>query len=310
MSTSGGTRAVVAALSANLGIAVAKFVAFAVTGSSSMASEAVHSLADSGNQVLLLVGAKRARRPADSAHPFGYGSVRYIYAFVVSIILFTLGGVFALYEGWHKVHEAGALTSPAWAFGVLIVSIGLEGFSLRTAVTESNKVRSGVPWLRFVRGSKAPELPVVLLEDVGALFGLLLALIGVGLATATGDGRWDGLGSMAIGVLLVAIAIFLAVEMTSLLIGEAADPAQVEAIMAALADSPDVDRVIHLKTLHLGPEQLLVAAKIAVRHDDTAVAVARAIDAAEVRVRAAVPQAVTIYLEPDIDRRADPARSA
>ena len=302
MSASGGTKAVVAALSANLGIAVAKFVAFGVTGSSSMASEGVHSLADSGNQILLLVGAKRARRPADQAHPFGYGSVRYIYAFVVSIILFTLGGVFALYEGWHKIHDGGPLTSPAWAFGVLFVSIGLESLSLRTAVGESNQVRGGVSWLRFVREAKAPELPVVLLEDVGALVGLVLALIGVGMATITDDGRWDGLGSMAIGLLLVVIAVFLAIEMSSLLIGEAADPAQVAAIEAALTDSPDVSRVIHLRTLHLGPDELLVAAKIAVRHDDTALAIARSIDRAEARVRAAVPQAVTIYLEPDIDR--------
>ena len=302
MSTSGSSKAVLAALTANLGIAVAKFTAFAVTGSSSMASEGVHSLADSGNQLLLLVGAKRAKRPADESHPFGYGRTRYVYAFVVSIILFSLGGLFALYEGWHKLHEPGTLTSPQWAFGVLLVSIGLESMSLRTAVIESNRERRGLPWVAFVRHAKAPELPVVLLEDIGALFGLLIALCGVTLAVVTGDGRWDGLGSFAIGILLVLIAIFLAIEMASLLVGEGASRDEVSAIRAALEDSPDVERVIHLKTLHVGPEELLVAAKIAVRHDDTAATIARAIDQAEQRVRAVVPTATAIYLEPDLDR--------
>lgn len=302
MSASGGTRAVVAALLANLGIAVSKFVAFAFTGSSSMLAEGVHSVADSGNQVLLLVGGRRAQRSATAEHPFGFGRARYVYAFVVSIVLFSLGGVFALYEGWHKVSHPEELTSPAWAFGVLGVAILLEAFSLRTAVAESNHVRHGVPWGRFVRGAKAPELPVVLLEDTGALVGLLFALFGVTAAVVTGDGRWDGVGSLAIGALLVMIAAFLAVEMNSLLIGESGTAEHVAAVRAAIEAGEDVERIIHLKTLHLGPDELLVAAKIAVRHDETAAAVARAIDAAEIRIRAAVPIARVIYLEPDIDR--------
>jgi cation diffusion facilitator family transporter len=307
MSASGGTRAIVAALAANLGIAASKFVAFAFTGSSSMAAEGVHSLADSGNQVLLLVGGHRSHREPDEEHPFGYGRTRYIYAFVVSIVLFSVGGLFAVYEGVHKILHPEALTSPQWAIGVLLVSIVLESFSLRTAVKESNHVRGGRPWVSFVRHAKSPELPIVLLEDTGALTGLMLALVGVSLAAATGNGRWDGLGSLSIGVLLVAIAIFLAIEMNSLLIGEAALPDEVASIRAALEATPEVLRVIHLRTLHLGPDEILVGAKVAVAHDDTAAAVAHAIDAAERRVRAAVPAATRIYLEPDIDRGPGPS---
>lgn len=306
MSASSGTRAVVAALVANLGIAVAKFVAFGFTGSSSMAAEGVHSLADSGNQLLLLVGGRRSRRVADERHPFGYGRARYVYAFVVSIVLFTLGGLFALYEGVHRILHPEALTSWPWAVGVLLVAIVLESFSLRTAVHEAAPVRAGRAWPAFVRDARQPELPVVLLEDTGALVGLVLALVGVGAAAITGNGRWDGLGSAAIGTLLVVIAAFLAVEMTSLLIGESALPEEVAAIRAAL-EQGEVERVIHLRTLHIGPDELLVGAKIAVAHDDSALAVARAIDAAEERIRAAVPTATVIYLEPDIRRPAAPA---
>ena len=302
MSGSGGTRAVVAALLANLGIAAAKFVAAAVTGSSAMVAEGVHSLADSANQVLLLVGGRRARREADEEHPFGYGRARYVYAFVVSIVLFSLGGLFALYEGVHKILHPESLTSPAWAIGVLLVAIVLEAVSLRTAVGEAAPHRGDQPWGQFVRRAKSPELPVVLLEDSGALVGLGFAFVGVSMAAVTGNGRWDGLGSVAVGALLVVIAGFLAVEMNSLLIGEAATPADVEKIRGALEAGDDVERVIHLRTLHLGPDEILVAAKIAVAHDESAATVARAIDAAEHRVRTAVPLARLIYLEPDIDR--------
>jgi cation diffusion facilitator family transporter len=303
VSASGGSKAIVAALAANLGIAASKFVAFGFTGSSSMASEGVHSLADSGNQLLLLVGGRRAKRAADEEHPFGYGRARYVYAFIVSIVLFSLGGLFAVYEGSHKILHPEQLSSPLWAVGVLLMAIVLEGFSLRTAVREADHLREGRGWREFVRHAKAPELPVVLLEDTGALLGLVIALCGVAMAVVTDNGRWDGVGSLAIGLLLVAIAIFLAIEMNSLLIGEAASRADVAAIRLALEAGADIERIIHLKTLHIGPEELLVAAKIAVRHDETARAVARAIDAAELRVRTAVPIARVIYLEPDIDRR-------
>lgn len=316
MSTEGGTKAVVAALAANLGIAVTKFGAFFVTGSSSMLSEAIHSLADSGNQVLLLIGGRRALRDADEQHQFGYGRVRYVYAFVVSIVLFCLGGLFSIYEGWHKIHDPEDLTSPGVAFAVLGIAIVLEAFSFRTAVREANHSRGSRSLLRFIRDARQPELPVVLLEDLGALVGLVFAVLGVGLAVLTGDARWDGVGALAIGSLLLVIAVFLALEMSSMLVGESAVPEQTEAIRAAIESEPLVASIIHLRTLHTGPDEILVAAKIAVAHDDSAQAVAEAIDGAERRVREAVPQARWIYLEPDLRRQeaasapAEPGSSA
>ncbi|WNI15774.1 cation diffusion facilitator family transporter [Actinacidiphila sp. ITFR-21] len=300
MSASGGTRAIIAALSANLAIAAAKFVAFAFSGSSSMLAEGVHSIADSGNQALLLVGGKKAKRAANEEHPFGYGRERYVYAFLVSIVLFSVGGMFALYEGYEKVRHPHAVEHWYWPVGVLVFAIIAEGSSFRTAVKESNHTRGTLSWIEFIRRAKAPELPVVLLEDFGALIGLALALAGVGVALATGDGIWDGIGTLCIGTLLIVIALVLAAETKSLLIGEGANPESAARIRSAILDSDTVTGVIHMRTLHLGPEELLVAAKIAVRHDDTAGEVARAIDAAEERIRAAEPFARVIYLEPDI----------
>ncbi len=304
MSTEGGTRAVVAALAANSGIAVTKFGAWAVTGSSSMLSEAIHSVADAGNQVLLLIGGARARKAADAQHQFGYGRVRYVYAFVVSIVLFSLGGVFSLVEGWHKLRDPEELSDPTVAFVVLGIAIVLEAYSFRTAVREANKSRGTASLLRFVREARQPELPVVLLEDTGALVGLVFALLGVSLAVLTGDARWDGLGAMAIGALLVVIAVFLAREMSSMLVGESARPDEHDLVEQVLAATPGVDRVIHLRTLHTGPDEIMVAAKIAVTGTDSAAEVAATIDAAERRMRAEVPTARWIYLEPDLDRPA------
>ncbi|MEU2549971.1 cation diffusion facilitator family transporter [Streptomyces roseolus] len=300
MSASGGTKAIVAALAANLAIAAAKFVAFLFSGSSSMLAESVHSLADSGNQGLLLLGGKKAQRQATPQHPFGYGRERYIYAFLVSIVLFSVGGMFAIYEGYEKIKHPHPIEAWYWPVGVLIFAIIAESFSFRTAIKESNLVRGALSWKEFVRRAKAPELPVVLLEDLGALVGLILALGGVGLALLTGDGVWDGIGTLCIGVLLILIAIVLAAETKSLLLGEAAGLDDVKKIEDAVVDGVTVTRLIHMRTLHLGPEELLVAAKIAVRHDETATEVARAIDAAEERIRAAVPIARVIYLEPDV----------
>ena len=301
MSASGGSKAIIAALLANLGIAVTKFVAFVLTGSSAMLAESIHSVADSGNQALLLVGGRRARRQATPLHPFGYGRERYIYAFIVSIVLFTVGGLFALYEGWHKLEKPEPIEHWQWVpVTVLLVAIALESFSFRTAIVESNHVRGNQSWVRFVRHAKAPELPVVLLEDLGALVGLVLALVGVTLTLVTGDGTWDALGTIAIGLLLVTIAVVLAIETKSLLLGEGASPDSVTRIRAALVDGAAVNDVIHMRTLYLGPDELLVAAKIAVRNDASAAEVAQAIDAAEQRVRAVEPVARVIYLEPDI----------
>ncbi|MFG3101501.1 cation diffusion facilitator family transporter [Streptomyces sp. NPDC048182] len=308
MSASGGNRAIVAALLANLSIAAAKFVAFLFSGSSSMLAESVHSVADSGNQGLLLLGGKRAQREATPQHPFGYGRERYVYAFLVSIVLFSVGGMFALYEGYEKVAHPHELEHWYWPVGVLVFAIIAEGFSFRTAIKESNGLRKGASWPEFIRRAKAPELPIVLLEDFGALVGLVLALGGVGLALLTGNGVWDGVGTLCIGVLLILIALVLAAETKSLLLGEAAGPEAVQQIEKALVDGDTVTGIIHMRTLHLGPEELLVAAKIAVRHDETAAEVAAAIDAAEARIREAVPIARVIYLEPDIYRASEAAK--
>ena len=309
MSTEGGTRAIVAALIANLGIAVTKFIAYLLTSSSSMLAESIHSVADSGNQLLLLLGGKRAQREATPQHPFGYGRERYVYGFVVSIVLFSVGGLFALYEAYHKWHEAqaghGAIEGRWWwvPLVVLLVAIALESYSFRTAIAESNQVRGKRTWTEFIRSAKAPELPVILLEDFAALLGLVFALFGVSLTLITGDGIWDAVGTAMIGLLLVTVAITLAIEMKSLLIGEGAKPEHTAAIEKALSGTGGVNRIIHMKTLHLGPEELLVAAKLAVPAATSAAEVAGAIDEAEQRARSAVPGlTLVMYLEPDIDR--------
>ncbi|MEV4319260.1 cation diffusion facilitator family transporter [Actinocrispum sp. NPDC049592] len=301
MSAGGGTRAIIAALLANAGIAVAKFVGFLVTGSSSMLAESVHSVADTSNQGLLLLGQRTSQRAADRDHPFGYGRDRYFYSFVVALMLFTLGSVFALYEGIHKVEAPEPLESPIVAVLILVVAIGLESYSFKTAISESRSLKGGLTWWQFIRQSRTPELPVVLLEDAGALLGLMFALIGVGLAVVTGDPVWDGVGTIMIGVLLGIIAVILIVEMKSLLIGEGATPTELDTIVDELA-AGRVERVIHIRTQYLGPEELLVAAKIALSPGLSTEEVAQAIDDAELRVRTKVPSARLIYLEPDLDR--------
>jgi cation diffusion facilitator family transporter len=303
VSASGGTRAIVAALLANVGIAITKFIAYLLTSSSSMLAESIHSVADSGNQALLLLGGRRARRDATPQHPFGYGRERYIYAFIVSIVLFSVGGLFALYEAWHKAADPHGIDEWQWVpVTVLVAAIVMESFSFRTAIQESNHVRGSASWVEFIRRAKAPELPVVLLEDLGALVGLVFALFGVGMTLITGNGYWDAAGTAMIGLLLVAIAIVLAIETKSLLLGEAGSIADLARIEQAITGGPEVERIIHMKTLHLGPDELLVAAKIAVRPTETADELSDGIDAVEARIRAAVPIARVIYLEPDIYR--------
>ena len=293
-------RAVIAALAANLGIAATKFAAFVITGSASLLAESVHSVADSGNQVLLLIGRSRARREETEQHQFGFGAERYVYAFIVAVVLFVVGAIFSLYEGISRIRHPEEVLSPVVAFAVLGVAIGLETFSFRTAISQSNQSRGRVSWHAFIRRAKAPELPVVLLEDFAALIGLGFALCAVTLSTITGDGRWDGAGSVAIGILLGCVAAVLAVEMKSLLIGESASPDVQRAIVAAIEDGPQIDRVIHLRTLHVGPDSVLVAAKVAVRPGEPAERIVASIDDAEQRIRAAVPIAGLIYLEPDL----------
>ncbi|UOE43761.1 cation diffusion facilitator family transporter [Agromyces larvae] len=300
MSASGGTKAIVAAFLANLGIAITKFIAWFFSGSASMLAEAIHSVADSGNQLLLMLGGRRAARAADKEHPFGYGRERYVYAFVVAIILFSVGGVFSIYEGVDKLTHPHELENAWLPLLVLAIAIVLESFSLRTAVKESNHVRGKQNWVQFVRRAKAPELPVVLLEDVAALTGLVFALLGVGLTVITGNSVFDAVGTLMIGTLLVLVAIVLGVETKSLLVGEGANEEDAAAIERAIVDGPEIERLIHMKTLYLGPDELLVAAKVGFVADQPLLEVAAATNVIEQRIRAAVPAARVIYIEPDV----------
>ncbi|MCP4793734.1 MAG: cation transporter [Actinomycetia bacterium] len=297
MAATGGTRAVMAALLANLGIATAKFVGFLITRSSAMLAESVHSVADSTNQALLLFGGRRSRRPATTEHPFGFARERYFWSFVVALVLFTVGSAFALYEGVDKFRHPHEMTGLGWAIGILVFGIVLEGWSFRTAVVESNRFRGDSTWGHFVRHTKHPELPVVLLEDLGALVGLVIALVAVTLAEVTGEPRWDGAGTFLIGLLLGVIALVLAREMKSLLIGEAADPEDRRAIVGAIESVPSVRRIIHLRTQHLGPDEILVAVKVLFDATLDNAGVAAAIDDIEERVRAVVPTARPMYVE-------------
>jgi cation diffusion facilitator family transporter len=302
MSTASGSKAIVAALAANIGIAATKFVAAAVSGSASMFAEAIHSVADSGNQVLLIIGGRKSRKEASESHPFGYGRQRYIYAFMVSIVLFSIGGLFSVYEGIQKLNEPHELEQAWLPLTVLGVSIVLESFSLRTALREVKKDRGTKTLIQYIRHAKAPELPVVVLEDIAALIGLVLAFAGVGLTVATHNPVFDAIGTLAIGGLLLLVAIVLGAETSSLLIGEGATIDDANAISAALAGAAGVQSVIHMKTLYLGPDELMLGAKIAVDPTATAAQIAAMIDAAEVAVRTAVPAVRVIYLEPDILR--------
>ncbi len=300
----GSRKAIIAAFFANLGIAVAKFTGFLITGSAGLLAESGHSLADTGNQALLMLGSKRGNRPADRAHPFGYGPERYFWAFVVALVLFSMGGLFALYEGIDKLRNPHGVDNAAVAFAILLIAVALETYSLRTAVKESNRVRQpGMSWATFIRTSKAPELPVVLLEDVGAEIGLFCALAGLTLAEITGNARWDAAGSIAIGVLLVGIAFVLAREMKPLLIGEAASNSDLDKITTTISTSANVNSIIHMRTMHLGPDDLLLAVKVDFDHSLSMEELAHAIDQVEVATRAAVPKTTTIYIEPDIRRQ-------
>jgi cation diffusion facilitator family transporter len=300
VSSEGSTRAILAALGANIGIAITKFFAAGVSGSASMFAEGIHSVADSGNQVLLIIGGRRAKRQATKTHPFGYGRSRYIYAFMVSIVLFSIGGLFSLLEGWEKLNHPHELEQAWLPLTVLAVAIGLESFSLATALKAAKDERGSSSLYQFIRHAKSPELPVVLLEDMAALLGLVLAFAGVGLTVLTGDPIWDAYGTLAIGVLLVLVAVILGIETSSLLVGEGASPTDDEKIAKALGSSKGVDSVIHYKTLYLGPDELMLAAKIAVAPTASGAEIAQIINSAEAAVRAAVPAARVIYLEPDV----------
>ncbi len=296
----GSQKAVVAALFANAGIAVAKFFGAAITGSSAMLAEGIHSVADTTNQGMLLFGGRQAKKEPTPQHPFGYGRERYFWAFMVALVLFSLGGLFAVYEGTQKLQDPHEIDSPQWAIGILLVAMVLEASAIRIAIREANRLRKGGGWLSFLRRSKSPEIPVILLEDTGAIIGLLLAISGISLSVITGEPRFDAIATLLIGVLLITIAVFLALELKSLLIGESASASDQTAIQAAIVGAPEVSQLIHMQTQHIGPDELLVAAKIEFSHDLTTKGLADAINAAEVRIREAVPTARIIYLEPDL----------
>lgn len=302
MSASGGNKAIIAAFCANLAIAIAKFVGFLITGASSMLSEAIHSVADTGNQALLLLGRKQANKDADEEHQFGYGRERFFWAFVVAVVLFALGSVFAIYEGIHKIQHPEELTSPAVAIGILAFALLAEGYSLRTAVHESNLLRGEDSWWGFIRHSRVPELPVVLLEDFGAMTGLVIAFVAVLASMATGNGVYDGIGSVAIGLILGVIAVVLCIEMKSLLIGEPALPEDRTRMRRAIETSPGVVRLIHDRTEYIGAEQVLLAAKVEFDQSLTVAGLADAINTLEANVRAAVPAIQLVYIEPDLYR--------
>lgn len=300
MAAGGSRKAILAAMAANGGIAVAKFVAFGVTRSASMLAEGIHSVADTSNQGLLLLGSARAQKDADDLHQFGYGRERYFWSFVVALILFSLGGLFATYEGIEKIRHPHELSSVGWAIGVLVFGIALEGYSFRTAVVAAIPLKGDRTWAQFIRTARTPELPVVLLEDAGAMLGLVLALVGVGTAAITGNAVWDGVGTLCIGILLIVIALLLTVEMKSLLIGESATRSDHDQLLSALSGTVGVERVIHVRTQHLGPEELLVAGKVEIDGSLTVDQAADVIDVAEAAMRSAVPSATMVYLEPDV----------
>ena len=297
-----GSKAVVAALIGNSGIAVAKFIGFLVTRSSSMLAESVHSVADAGNQALLLLGARQAKKDADEEHQFGYGRERYFWSFVVALILFALGSAFAVYEGIEKIRHPHEISNVGVALGILGFGICLEAWSFRTAVVEARPLKGDMSWWQFIRRSRTPELPVVLLEDFGAQAGLVIAFIAISISKVFDAPVWDGIGTLSIGLLLGVIAIILVIEMRSLLIGEGAQPRDMAKIVAAIENGSHVDHLIHIRTQHLGPNELLVGAKVAFDPGLSVAELAAAVDEVEVAVRAEVPYARPLYIEPDLLR--------
>ena len=299
----GSRKAIIAAFFANLGIAISKFVGFLLTGSAGLAAESVHSFADTGNQGLLMLGAKRSTKARDEEHPFGHERERYFWAFIVALVLFSMGGLFALYEGIHKFRNPHETDNIGIAIGILIVAILLESYSLRTAVKEVQHIKPPQQsYWQFIKTAKQPELPTVLLEDVAAETGLFFALTGVLLAHFTHEPRWDAVGSIAIGVLLVVVAFILGVEMKGMLMGETALPETRIDLAKALREHQHIQEVIYLHTEHLGPDVLLVAAKAIFEPSLSAADVSRSIDEAEAKMREAVPTARFIFIEPDIAR--------
>lgn len=294
-------RAIFTALAANVGIAISKFIAFLLTGATSLLAESVHSLVDSSNQILLLVGSHQSKRKATRAHPFGYGRAHFLYAFIVSIVLFSMGGMFAIYEGIHKIQEPTVINQVIIAYAVIVLSMIFEGAALRTALREARSFKpKSQSWWTFLQETKSINHIVLALEDSAALIGLTIAGLGVTLSYVTGNPVWDGVSTLLIGALLICVAVVLFREAQSLLIGEAADAATERKIRKTTLEIKDIDRVVDLKTLYTGPQELFIAMKVTVGRNDEAHAISRAIDEVEARLRQEFPIARLIYIEPDI----------
>ncbi len=305
----GSKKVIVLALGANAGIAVAKFVAFFLTGSASMMAEAIHSVADTSNQLLLLLGLKKAAKPPDERHPFGYKMESYFWSFIVAIMLFSLGGLFALYEGLHKLHELDALekagkttemSNPAIAIGVLFFAIILEGISWWVATREVNSLRGETSLLRFIEGSKSTEIIVIWMEDTAALVGLFLALFGIGLVLLTGNPYWDVYATFAIGALLIAVAFLVARETKSLLIGEAATTESQDLIRKLVAETEGAVQLMNLRTMQLGEDEFLAALKIQWDTELTMAQLVERTNGLEHRIRETIPRARYVFVEADI----------
>ena len=297
-----GKKTILAALIANVGIAIAKFAGFAITKSSTMLAEGIHSSADSANQLLLLLGTRRAKREPSSKHPFGYGRERYFWSFVVALILFSLGSLFAIYEGIEKIRHPHALNNASWAIGILIFGIFIESFSFRTAIVEAKTIKGETSWSKFVVRSKQPEIPVVLLEDAGALFGMVIALAAITLVKTTGEPIWDGIGTLSIGVLLGVIAIILAREMHSLIIGEAASETDLSKIVSVIENNTQVVQLVEIRTQHLGPEEILIGVRVAFHETLQTKDIARLINKLEDDIRTEIKNAGPIFIEPEITK--------
>jgi cation diffusion facilitator family transporter len=292
------TRAIFFALGANAGIAVTKFAAAAYTGSGAMLAEAIHSVADTANQLLLLLGLKRAGVAASVEHPLGYHRVTYFYGMMVALLLFLVGGLFSIYEGWHRLHAGEPLHNPAVALGVLGIAIVLESISLWGAMREIRKVQAGRSFLRWFRETRQSELMVVAGEDIAALGGLVLAFIAVLATMATGNPLYDALGSIGIGVLLIIVAVAIILEIKSMIVGESAEPATRQAIEAHITALPEVKRVIRIITLQWG-EKLVIAVRAEMQPAPSADALIDAINRAEASIQTAFPQALWVFFEPD-----------
>jgi cation diffusion facilitator family transporter len=305
-----GSSHIIQALLVNIAITIAKTVAALLTGSGALLAEAIHTGADCTNQLLLLVGLREARRRPDREHPLGYGRNIYFWSFIVALLLFSAGGVFSMYEGIHKLHHPEPVERVWLGFLILGFSLLLEGGSTLANIRELRRRAAGVPFFRYLHETKDSDLVVVFGENAAASLGLVLAMGALGLAAATGDSRWDAVGSLLVGVVLVGVALFLGVEIKALLVGESADPQIAAAVSEAAAAQPLFGRVLHLLTLQQAPSEVVVLMKVAIKDDTTARELSAAINAFEAALRARRSDVRWCFVEPDVDRDVPGARSS